>query len=217
MKLGQEQEERFLISLADLKRMLIKGKKVILSFALAAAFLGVSYALLKPIRYEAEGTFREKGIKTNNVSGSSVMQLLSGAVLSGTESEAASLMSSRRILKEVIEKLHLQASLQSPGESDTPLRRIKHNLSLEWASAFRRSPLPVLDDLSPSFQIESLAYQGEVPLSFLIKIKEGNNYEVSGQGHTVFPPAQGSFGIPFTCGDLTFTLSPSRVNASPLV
>lgn len=207
MKTENDQEERFLLSFADIVLLFRKSKKTILSWGLAVAFLAIVFALFQPIRYQAEGTFREKGVKTNNVSTSSVLQLLSGASLVGTDSEAASLMTSRRILKEVIDKLHLQANLSAVPDIETAPKLIKRNLNLVWASAFGRSPMPVLKEVCCPLKIEALHYTGEIPLSLLVNVLADGRFDVSGSGHSKGFVGTGRLGEPYHAGELSFTLA----------
>ena len=49
VKKSSDQEERFLISFADILLLFRKSKKTILYWALGAGLLGMAFALLKPI------------------------------------------------------------------------------------------------------------------------------------------------------------------------
>jgi uncharacterized protein involved in exopolysaccharide biosynthesis len=203
MKPREEDEEKFLVSLSDLKGIWMRGKRTILSVALAVAATGIALALLRPVRYEAEGSFREKGVKTSNVSTSSVIQLLSNGSLHGTESEAASLMGSRRILKGVAEKLGLQGEIQSGNEEDTLFSRIKANFRLAWAALFSRSDFPVLDDPTPGLLLTEVTYSGELPLKLRVRVKDQNTYEAAGD----IPIMEGTFGSPLSFESLSLNLS----------
>lgn len=216
VKKSSDQEERFLISFADILLLFRKSKKTILYWALAAGLLGMALALLKPIRYEAVGTFREKGVRANNASTSSVLQLLSSGVLNGSDSEAASLMSSRRILQEVIEKLHLQGNLRAVSDIETSPKLIKRNLSLAWASAFRTSPQPVLQEFCCPLKIDALHYRGEIPITLQIVLQADGNYDVLDKDNSKGVAGKGKLGEPFQSDELSFTLASSNPNKAPL-
>ena len=207
MKIRKDQDDQFLVSFADLMLLLRKHKKTILNWSLAVGFLGIAFALIHPIRYRAEGTFREKGVKANNMSNTSVIQLLSGAP-TGIESEAASLMTSRRILKDVVEKLHLQGNLRLKSDSDTTPKVIKQNLSLVWATTFRRSPQPVLQEISCPLEIKSLSFFGEFPTELRINLLADGLFEVHEGEKSV---GKGKLGEPYSTGELSFTLIHSNL------
>ena len=179
MNANKDQEERLLISFSDILSVLRRSKIKILCCALLLGALGVLWILIKPICYQAEGTFREKGIKQTTLSSpSSLIHLLSGGGgAGGTESEAASLMMSRVILKDVIEKLHLQAHLQALENEETLSQLAKNNLILAWASIKNYSQ-PILKELYCPIKIESLKYTGEVPLAFILELEEDGRYQV---------------------------------------
>lgn len=216
VKKSSDQEERFLISFADILLLFRKSKKTILYWALGAGLLGMAFALLKPIRYEAEGTFREKAVRANNASTSSVLQLLNSSVFNGSDSEAASLMSSRRILKEVIEKLHLQGNLRAVSDIETSPKLIKRNLSLAWASAFRKSPQPVLQEFCCPLKIDALHYRGEIPATLQITLQADGNYDVLDKNNSKAAAVKGKLGEPFRSDELSFTLASSNPDKAPL-
>ena len=196
-------EEKFLITLDDILQIFRKSKRTILRWALLVALIAVIFAVLRPIRYQTDGTFREKGVKTSNVSSSSVIQLLSGASLHGTESEAASLMTSRKILKDVVNKLHLQADLSAVTDLETPSKLAFRNLQLVWASTLRRTSYPVLEDLCCPLKLRAMDYAGEVPIHLQIRLLSEGLYEVKSGEVT----GKGILGEPFHFGDLSFTCS----------
>lgn len=213
MSANPHQDDRFLISFSDVLSVLKRSKKTILYCAIALGVLGASWALIRPIRYQAEGTFREKGIKQSPLSSSSSIlhMLSSGSGLGGTESEAASLMVSRAILKDVIQKLHLQANLQAQQEAETLFKLINRNLIVAW-TAFRNTPYPVLKDPCCPLKIDFLEYSGEVPLSFRIELEENGHYQVY-QPSSKAPVGKGQLGQPLHIEALSFTLVPTDSKA----
>ncbi len=171
-------EEPLLLSFADILSLFRQHKFSILCWALFFGLVSALLALMTPIRYQAEGTFRDKGIKSAGVASSTVMQLLGGGGIAG-ESEAASLMTSHKILGQVIEELHLQASLEALPDVETLPRLLKHNLMLAWFfTPFGRSAKPILSDSLPPVKIDSLSYTGELPLAWLINLKPDGQYHI---------------------------------------
>lgn len=213
MNANHEHDERFLISFSDILSILRRSIKTILCWAFIFAILGMAWALRKPIRYEAEGTFREKGIKQSTLStSSSILQMLSGGSgLGVAESEAASLMTSRIILKQVIEKLHLQADLHPMQDAETWLKLANQNMLLAWA-ALRNNPQPVLKDLCCPLKIESLKYAGEVPLSFKLALDEDGRYKLY-QEPSGTAIGEGQLGKPFADDKLSFTIAAVEPNS----
>ena len=209
MNASQDQDERFLISFSDVLSILRKSRIKILSFALALGMLGTLWALIKPIRYQAEGTFREKGIKQTTLSSSSsLIQLLSGGSgFGGTESEAASLMMSRIILGDVIEKLHLQAHLQAQDEAETLTTAVGQNLILALA-LMKNYSQPVLKEITSPLKIETLKYTGEIPRAFNIDLEEDGQYQVADSSSPKLVVGRGKLGELFHLDELSFTLIP---------
>lgn len=206
--------ERLLISLKDIASILRRHVLVILGFALFFGGLGVLWALMKPIRYQAEGTFREKGIKQSTVSASSsLVQLLGSGGLSGAESEAASLMLSRVILKDVIDKLHLQGHLQMSRDAETVPVLVRRNLNLAWGS-FKNIAQPMIQDICCPLQIISLKYSGETPLDYRLEVEEDGKFLVFDPISLKTPVGEGKLGEPFQQGKLSFAVAPSQTSPS---
>ncbi len=203
-----DQEEKLLIHFSDILSILRSHKKKILTFGLVFASLCFFWGLFSPIRYLAEGTFREKGIKESSLHASnSLVQLLtSTGSFGGNESEATSLMTTRSILKSVIERHHLQANLQAQSDKESYLTRAFRNLKLTYAS-LRRRLTPVLADECCPLKIEQLSYTGEIPLAFTIDLKKGAHFDLI-YSHSVI--GQGELGVPFQFKDLSFTLVASE-------
>lgn len=206
MNSNKDQKDQFLLSFSDILSLFRQSKLTIFCWALACGLLGAYFGLIKPIRYQAEGTFREKGIKPSGASSSSVLQLLGGGNLIGGESEATSLMTSHKMLKDVIGDLHLQSHLEAVSEIETQTKLIKRNFMLAWASLFSSSPKPVLKDLSCPIQIQHLSYTGEIPLSFFLNLQEDGRYEVLDLAHSEQSIGWGKLGEPFQIKQLSLTL-----------
>lgn len=203
--------EKLPIGFSDIFSILSKGKKIILYFALAFALMGILFGLTRPISYEAEGTFKEKKNRQNSVTpfGSVVQLMTEGGSLGGAESEAASLMISRKILSGVIDKLHLQANLQAHGEEETTLKLMVRNLQLA-VSYLQKNRKPVLADPSSPLIIENLTYTGEFPKQWDLELKEDGSFTVIDFSHGRKDlKGIGHLGSPFTVEELTFTLQPS--------
>lgn len=205
MNTNKNHEDKFLLSFADIFTLFRKSKMKIGCCALGLGLAGAIWGLTMPIRYLSEGTFREKAVKSSSVS-ISVLQVLSGGSTVAGESEANSLMTSRKILKNAIEELHLQANLESLSDIETTPKLIKRNLMLAWAALFRRSPEPILKDASCPLSIASLQYSGEIPLSFQLDLRKDGSFEVIDLVHDKKSVGLGELGNPFQYNGMLITL-----------
>ena len=212
MKDDQEHNEKFLIGFSDLFSILRRSKRKILLTACVCGMIGVLFAVIKPIRFQAEGTFRERGIKESAIHSSpSVIHLLGGG--GSNDSEATSLMLSRKILKEVIEKLHLQGDLQAVQDIESIPKLVKQNIQLAIAS-FKNSVQPTLKDLYCPLKIDSLTYSGEIPIHLEIKFIDDKQFEVFDRALFNRLIGQGRLGVPFQYEQLSFTLV--AIDSKPL-
>ncbi len=211
---SKDQEDKFLLCFADILSLFRRAKFKILACALGVGALGAFCALLMPIRYQAEGTFREKGVRSNNFS-TSVLQLLGGGSPVGGESEAASLMTSRKILKDVVDNLHLQAHLTAISDIETTPKLIKNNLMIAWASTFSSSPKPVLKDFCCPLKVDALQFTGEIPRVLWIDLQEDGKYEAFDLLNSKASMGWGKLGEPFQLEDLSVTLVSSD-SAQPI-
>lgn len=210
MTTHKDQDDRFRLSLSDIFTIFRNSRKKIFFCAFLFGALGVLWALIQPIRYEAEGTFREKGIKQSSLpQNASIVQFLTHGNAGGTESEAVSLMLSRAILKNAIDKLHLQAHIQADRDAEHFTKLARLNILLAWA-AFKKAPKPVLKELCCPIKFESIKYDGEVPLSFKIELDETGNFQIFDVFSSRRFVGKGKLGEPFHFEDLSFTLNPSQ-------
>ncbi len=210
MKGENPKEDRLLICFADILAIFRQSKKKIFLWAFCLGAMGAFLALTKPIRYQAEGSFREKSTKSGNVS-SSMLQMLSNGTLGSSESEAMSLIKSRKLLKGVVEKLHLQARLEGKMHQETLSKLMQHNWQIAWAS-FINHPRPALEDPFSSIKIESLRYDGEIPLWFDLDLQENGIYKVVNKYDPTQIMGEGHLGERFQLELLSFTLIPSLPN-----
>ncbi len=201
------QEEKFPLSFSDLFFVLRHSKRTIYYWALAIGMVSLLFALTRPIYYQAEATFREKSMKSveGGASGS-LLQLLSSGSLNGDQ-EALSVFSSYKLLSKVIEQLGLQARLEAQADREGVWRLIKNNAKLAWA-ACRRQRRPVLEDFSCPLKISELVYKGEIPLAFLLKMKEKGSYELFDLFQAKRSIGEGKWGEVFEWEGLSFILDP---------
>lgn len=203
MSVDKHPEEPTLISLSDMTAIFRRAKKQIIWCALIMGLLGALFALSRPIRYKAEGTFREKSTKSGNL-GSSIGQfLMHDGVGGGVESEATVLIKSRKLMKDVIEQMSLQGDVVPKYGQDGLFKRMRNQLKVEW-TYLSRSPYPPLADHPPLLKIEKIQYPGEIPLLLEMELTEANQYQVyNSQKESL---GEGHLGSPFVNEAFAFTL-----------
>lgn len=203
-------DEPLPLTFEELASILKGAKRAIGCCALAFAALFMVGALLRPIQYTAEGTFREKGIKQTGLSSSvTLTQLLSNSNGGGEGSEATSLMFSRTILGQVSDELHLQGTLETMNDVESPFSRVKANILLTWGALTRSKALP-LDDPCCALAFLALEYTGEIPLVLRLDYLEGDAYEVSELSPQKKKLGKGEFSRSFQTENLSFTIVPTE-------
>lgn len=204
MRDNSTQENKFLITLSDLLRLVRVNKKLMISCILFLAFLGALYALTRQVEYRATGSFKEKNPKTVNINSNNVSSFMANMGLATPENEGIALFKSRRLMKEAVKRLNMQGFIYPISEKDTYLRRVKENLLVEWAY-LSRSPFPAIKDWSKAIVLKDLEYLSEIPSSFRIKFHpDGKSYNVSdSSGYSV---GQGQIGEPFITEQFRFIL-----------
>ncbi len=209
MNKHKDSDDKLLITLSDILSLFRQSKMRILRWVIALGALGALLALIQPIKYRAEATFRERSIKSGMVS-NSLLQLLSSDGLSGgQENEASSLIKSRKLMQEVIKKLHLQGTLIQQCEAEGTTKKIRRNLLIAW-NAFRQSPKPVLEDLHCPVRIEALDYQGEIPIAFIIELEADGTFGVQDASDPEKELPKGKLGSPFITDQANFILALSE-------
>jgi tyrosine-protein kinase Etk/Wzc len=172
-------DENFIISFADLKKILEREKKKIALSALLFACLSILYTLIEQPQYMFEATFREKG-RAGGVA-ISLSQVFLGGGSGLSESEAASLMKSRKLLEKTASKLNLQATLSKIEPRFEYLENIKNNLIVSKA-LFDDRREPSLPEKIVQLKPIRVSYKGEIPLGFHIKVLTENTLEINGAG-----------------------------------
>jgi hypothetical protein len=154
-------------------------------------------------------------MKTSNLP-TSMLQMLSNApLIGGSDSEAISLIKSRKLMNEVIKKLHLQAYLRAESDLESLSTTMKHNLHVLRA-AFTSSPYPALKEFCCPLTIETLNYEGEIPLIFALQLQEEGSYEVSPYDSPGKVIERGRLGEPFQLGQVEMMLVPTTPH-EPLI
>lgn len=196
-----DQQHELKFAFSDFISLLKRHRKTILVWMVLGALITFSYAVTRPVNYIVKATFRDKG-KTQVGFSSGFSDLLfnrSGA----QESEASTTMKSRLLISQVIRELNLQGSVSRQQTEYPELKNSWESLLGEYAQ-WMQPNIPILNDPHPDFLIESVTYDGEVPIGFTLKWIDQDRFEILGDGNVSL--GFGSLGTPFNAGSAQFTV-----------
>lgn len=203
MQMTNKENDPFLTPFSDFFSLCKRKKNKILFAGGVVAILSALNGLMNPVEYLAEGTFRERSPKPSNVGGGGGVTSLFISNMLPNDNEAIATIQSRSLMKKVVEKLGLQATIDQTGYSDSYLNRIREHLITDYA-IFNNHLSPSLPDFSVPFRINDIFYGGESPLVLKISHEPDNTYVVwDGDMQKV---GEGSYGIPFKNPHFHFTL-----------
>jgi len=197
-----EREENFLLTFSDLIGVVKKNKRRITFCSLAVACLALFYGLTKPIEYQTEATFKEKGKSSSGLGRSLSEFFLIGDTI---DSDALTLMKSRKLIEQLVKSLGLQATIVKEERRFPflPMQTIKNNLLIEYA-LFKSMSTPVLQEPAYDLKIKHLEYDGEVPLGVrLVILSEDSFLLKDGKGKKL---GEAMFGEPFSTKEFSITL-----------
>lgn len=207
------QEDKLLISLSDILALFRRSKWKIIFWMAVFGLLGGLIALAKPIKYQAEATFREKSARGAGVGNSIAQMFVMEGLGNGPESEAISMIKSRSLMGAVVAKLNLQGQIVPKCQQESWLALMHDNWKVEVAR-FNKSPYPVLEDFSCPLKIQSIQYHGEVPIFLEVRLDEQGHYQVFNSGQQAI--GEGTLETPFISDPFSFSLawvSPWPLNA----
>jgi len=205
MKNPTKPEDRIIITFQDLKAILRQVKGKILICMLIMGMLGALFALTRPIKYKAEGSFRERNVKPSGISDSLVHAIIMDGTGGGNSgSELATMIRSHKLMREVAQNLALQGKIVNRADKEGILSLIKNNLKVDWAK-FRKNPYPVLSDPCCSIGFKRLLYAGEVPLNLEVHMKDKEKFQIL--DHKGQEVAVGHLDLPVQVDQLTIVLT----------
>lgn len=165
------------VSLGDLFRLLRSRKWLIVFCALFGLAFACFYALSRPIYYEAEATFLERGVRGGGSTGlSSLVGMLAGEIRSSHDS-AVALMKSRKLWENLAYKFNLQGTIQENPTTHSLAQRALDHLRNEKAF-WRGDARPPLHDRSGPLGFETLVYTSQLPLSLQISFSDHDTFHV---------------------------------------
>lgn len=202
---GQDKKEDsdFFLSFSDLVNICKRKKNNILFCCAFLALLSAFFTLTRPIEYAAESTFREKGISEAGLSKSLSSFILGNG--DGNESEAVTMMKSRKLMEELVKRMHLQGNVVKKERIDPfrVLSLMKKNLAVEYAY-FKKKKTPAVATPPAELKVIDIFYPEEIPATYDLVFSSPNEFEVSDQTKKVI--ATGRLGTPVTIGTSQFTV-----------
>lgn len=189
----------------DFLDLLRRHKKLVIFGMFLGALACFSLAVTRPSVYLLQGSFRDKG-KTQAAIRSSLSDMFFSSVGS-SDSEAISTMKSRKLISEVIQKLHLQGDV---GRVDIQFPRIQHeienaidNLYGEWAYQNEYNT-PILEDIKKIFELRDIAYNDEIARAYLFTFTDSTHFDLAGED--LEGVIKGELGQPVRFKETAFTI-----------
>lgn len=192
--------EQTLISLSDCWQILRRHKrKIWLATGLLSLLMGIA-GLKQPVVYEANASFREKGEKGGS---NSISKMLLESVRS--DSQAATLMTSKFLNYRVIDQLGLQAKVEGRHEKEGFWTKAHRNWKVQKCY-WDKAETPDFSKSEVSLSCTDVQYSGETTASYALRMKDHENYEV-------WVPSEkkwrtGQLRRPFLMENAQFTLHP---------
>lgn len=193
-------QDLFLITFSDLLAICRKNRGKIWVSTLFFAMIAALFALTRAPEYKAEATFREKVKSQGDTSRSLSLALLVG-ISDGNENAAVSLMKSRKLIENVIQKRGLQAEIEKDSFRFKRLANIGDNLKTEYA-LFRSSLIPALNRKYTYLKASSVNYEGEIPIELKLKFTSEDTFIVLNKG----AKTNGALGTLFKGPNYSFIL-----------
>lgn len=193
----------------DLWRLIRSKRRVILTTACICAAAAALFALSRPIMYQAEATFRDRGMGSSalksgaGLGGGGVL----GAVLSGmgsaSEQDLVSLFKSRQLLAPVIEQLGLQVVVAEEQPAGGLLGRWWDNGMAEVAHLLDIKK-PVIRTPPSRLLITDVHYPGEVPVIYRLTFENSGSFRlIRSDGLTI---GTGQLDQPFFSDEMSFLI-----------
>jgi hypothetical protein len=189
----------------DIWRLFKRSKRKIFLSSLLMGFIGALFAIIRPIQYQVEGTFREKGLKQANINSTLLDLLISGSKGANVENEAITILKSQKAIYPLINQLNLQGKIERAQDQDGYAKRIKHNVLVEFAHLTKAHD-PILPDFHCPLSIEAVSYRQETPLHLeIVFLKEDSHFNVLNRKGGIL--GNGQLNVPFKWNGNEFTLT----------
>lgn len=197
-------DHELLVTFSDLWLICRLAKRKILFIAGLFACLGLLYAITRPVEYRVKASFRDKSKSQVSLPQNSFSAILLSGGNNNNNSEALSLFESNTLLKHLVKKQNLQASI-SKNETQFPrLSTVFANIYVEL-SLFRNKQGPIFTDPpQPALAVNKLTYSGEISKNFLVKFLDEERFQIV-KPH-LEKAVEGKLNEPVRIQDATFTV-----------
>jgi uncharacterized protein involved in exopolysaccharide biosynthesis len=186
--------ENFII-FSDVKRVFIRFKWVICAGALLFGTVGFYFRTRLPVTYEVVSTFKEAQ-SASSTPGEGLFETMIKSIGMGGDQKGFFIITSSLMLKPVVEKLGLQASIAPRNGWRSRLRQIRDALNAERGK-------PTFPE--EGFVFEDVHYAFEETKKYEIFFTSKECFEVRSLNAHVL--AQGQVGIPIQFENVTLTLA----------
>jgi tyrosine-protein kinase Etk/Wzc len=207
MQQKNKSQEEAVITLSDLVHIFKTHRVAILFGALFCCLFAAGFSLSRPVLYNIEGTFKDKGKANAGMGG---LSALLGGGSNQAEGEAMATIKSRKFMEKLIYRRGLQGVLIKQEPRFDLFGSIPENLKVEHA-LFWGFKHPVIPDHQPAIWLQEVAYDDELFKSLSLSFLTEEAYEVNHNGVLV---GKGELGKKFTGEDFAFTVM--RKSSEPL-
>lgn len=189
------------IPLLDFWRLLCKRRWRIFSAGVAGAMLLGYFAASRPIRYDAQATFREKSGEASSAGSGGMLSLLAGA-LNRSDDSTVPTLKSRRLWKPLVERHQLHVQLKERVSDNPLLKKLRDNWESEraWWNKVNR---PILANQSEALICENVCFSREFPIALHLQFVDSERYTLQDADGVV---REGRLGDPFESEFYSFTL-----------
>lgn len=205
----QSSKDESVVTLSDLIHIFKTHRVAILFGSLICCLFAAGFALSRPVLYNIEGTFKDKGSLSQGTHSSLSMLLNQGP--NQTEGEALATIKSRKFMEKLIYRRGLQGLLIKMEPRFDLFGSIPEHLLVEYAH-FMYIRRPLLPDRPPTIWTQDVAYNDEVSKSFTLHFLNEDAFEVLDSSNNVLGKAE--LGHRFSGDDFSFTIL--RKSGEPL-
>lgn len=200
MQQKNKNQDDSVVTLIDLYHIFKTHRVAIFFGAIICCIFAAGFTLSRPVLYNIEGTFKDKG-KSN--SGISTLSILLNTNSNQTEGEALGTIKSRKFMEKLVYRRGLQGLLVKMVPRFDLFGSIPEQLLVEYAH-FMQVKHPVLPDHPPTIWLQDVAYNDEVSKSFTVHFLNEEVYEMFDQhGKSL---GQNELGVEFIGDDFAFNI-----------
>ncbi len=191
------------ISFGDLWRIVRRRKGTIILCMLLFGALACAGALLRPVRYEAEASFLDRGAQAGNLqSTQGILGALAGLTAEGGNQVTVEIFKSKRLLQALAKKYSLNASLIEVGQEPTLAMRIRDNLATE--EAYWKKDVPTIRSLpSPPIACTVVEYSHELPTKYTVRFHDEERFVIANASGMI---VEGQLDVPVNTENFALTL-----------